>query len=220
MTALSSAVPRRRAPDADADDPVRTLLGLAQRLTPDWRDQRRFFENKSELIYGLRQLLDAGGAPAPPRSRPIAPVPAWPLAVPTRPPTPALPTAPAAPLTLSLPRARYLLLVELATAPGRPRQRRRAGYDFQSRTRAWCDAIDEKDRTVTLSAADVAWVRKQIAARGHGGFQGRIAAVFAGVHPYFTNIPALPRRRRSQQKRRVGQSGGTVAVTGSASAAA
>ena len=56
------------------------LVGLVQRLRPDWRDAEAFYELRSEAIGGLRRL--AAGKPTPPP--PVLP----------RPPPPPPPVAP------------------------------------------------------------------------------------------------------------------------------
>jgi hypothetical protein len=117
MTALASA--RGCEPDPNAErDPVRRLLEQARRLTLDWRDQRKFYEDRSELLDGLRQLFAAGVPAAAPISTPPAspPAPAPALPLPRLPPR-MPPVSSAGPLTLTLPPDRFALLVDLATAP-------------------------------------------------------------------------------------------------------
>jgi hypothetical protein len=195
MNAPSPAARRRDHHDDNA--PLEELLRQAQRLQPSWQDPHKFHEAKSELVFGIKKLL-AGGRPAPS----LPPKPLGVVPVQTSAPTlTAMP--PLSPLVLALPPERFERLLNLATAPT---GRYRSG-SYQARARRWCDAIDAAALTITLTPADIAWIRRQISGRKGGGWQERIARIFTNTHPHFTNLPVKPRRMRSEQKRRTDRRG-------------
>jgi|GEM_PF-4298154 hypothetical protein len=64
MPSASPGRPSRTLAEGRADaggvaGTLRTLSGRVSRLTPDWRDPERFFEEKSELVGELRRLAQA-----------------------------------------------------------------------------------------------------------------------------------------------------------------
>jgi hypothetical protein len=187
MNALSPAARWRN--HHDDNSPLEELLRQAQRLHPSWQDLDKFHEAKSELVFGIKKLL-AGSRPTPPLPLGFVPVQ-------TRAPGPTA-TAPLSPLVLALPPERFERLLNLATAPT---SRYRSG-SYQAHARRWCDAIDGAALTITLTAADIVWIRRQISGRKGGGWQERIARIFVNTARCFSNLPVKPRHKRSQQKRR------------------
>jgi hypothetical protein len=208
MSAPSPAA--RRRDHHDDNGPLEELLRQAQRLHPSWQDPHKFHEAKSELVFGIKKLL-AGSRPAPP----LPPKPLGVVPVQTSAPTP-VPTATPllSPLVLALPPERFERLLNLATAPT---GRYRSG-SYQAHARRWCNAIDAAALAITLTPADIAWIRRQISGRKGGGWQERIARIFVNTTPHFTNLPVKPRRKRSQQKRRADRTARKGALSAPAAA--
>jgi hypothetical protein len=188
MNSLSPAA--RRRDHRDDNGPLEELLRQAQRLHPSWEDPHKFHEAKSELVFGIKKLL-AGSRPAP------SPKPLGVLPVQTPAPTPTA-SPPLSPLVFALPPERFERLLNLATAP----TGRYHSGSYQAYARRWCDAIDAAALTITLTPADIVWIRRQISGRKGGGWQERIARIFVNTNPCFSNLPVKPRRKRSEQKRR------------------
>jgi hypothetical protein len=182
-------------------DPLQDLLRRAQRLHPHWTDPEKFFLARSDLVQGIKSLIATGSTttpsplPAPAPARPSAPPPAPSPTLPHR----ISPVSLAQPLTLTLPPARFALLLGLITAPN---PRRRQG--FQSRFARWLDAVDEVDHTIRLTGADVLWLRKMLINRGKGGWQLRLYRIFIDTHGHFSGLPIRPWPKRNRRSRRGG----------------
>jgi hypothetical protein len=69
-----------------------------------------------------------------------------------------------------LPLERLEKLLRLVTTPT---SRRRSERCFETRIGSWCAVIDEAARSITLSAADIAWVQQQIRKQRFGGLMRR-----------------------------------------------
>jgi hypothetical protein len=205
---------------------LQALLQQATRLYPDWQNPTRFHEGKSEIVAGLRRLLN-GRAPVQARMPPTHPPGSLPpassppvmrrptMSPPQAPPLPAsqplqepdatqsdalTPNAltPDGGLVLRLAPERFARLINLATAP--TRKHYRGGY--QDRCRHWCSTIDEQDCTIMLTPDDVAWIVRQITNRNGGGWQWAVAKVFIDSHPCFTGLPAVRRRPKALRRKR------------------
>ena len=73
---------------------------------------------------------------------------------------------------------------------------------FQNRKRKWRTRINEAVHSIELDPDDIEWVQRQIINEKGGGWQAKVAHIFAGQHPLFTRLPRNPRKRPEDRKHR------------------
>lgn len=73
---------------------------------------------------------------------------------------------------------------------------------FQNRKAKWRLAINLATKSIELDADDIDWIKRQIANQENGGWQKKMADIFAGQHPEFSRIPRVPRKKPQDRKHR------------------
>jgi hypothetical protein len=76
---------------------------------------------------------------------------------------------------------------------------------YRAHAMKWRDVLDEADRTVRLDADDVAFIQRQIVNREGGGWQHRVANIFASTCAPFTGLACLPRKKPKARRSRSGR---------------
>ena len=101
-------------------------------------------------------------------------------------------------IVLALPPWSFAPLLKFITDPDPGHQS--GGY--QDRKTKWRSRINEPLRSIELDADDIEWVQRQIINQKGGGWQSKIANIFAGQHALFTRLPVKPRKRPEDRKHR------------------
>lgn len=112
-------------------------------------------------------------------------------------------------ITIHLERDRWVLLEEWVTRPTEHTKHKDIG-GMQKRRRDWIARMNAADHAITLtretdpalmSVDDVTWIARTIFNQNAGGFQWRIARIFADTHPLFSGLPIKPRKPRNNNSK-------------------
>jgi hypothetical protein len=101
-------------------------------------------------------------------------------------------------LVLPLRKTLFDLLLRFITDPDKKHQS--GGY--QDRKEKWRTKINEPMRCIELDEDDIDWIKRQIINQHGGGWQSKIAVIFAGQHKEFSRLPIAPRKKPEDRRHR------------------